>query len=150
MGKKKDPDAIIKSFVKVEAKQEAVGNVPGYIDVVRYPIQTPYLHVITQVLSLFFLGTEVGSLSSRQVVAKSARPVAHLDHWQRVRNSPFVRGRNDGIIGVVWYVGVVVDRLVGDEIVVVGVDALRLTISGRTEVATNTSSMRNPDRILLG
>lgn len=78
--RKKDPDAIIKSFVKVRAKQEAVGNVPSYINVVQYPIQTLYLHVITQVLSLFFLGTEVDSLSSRRVVAKSARPVAHLNH----------------------------------------------------------------------
>lgn len=150
--------------MKVGAKQKAVGNVPGDVAVVRYLIQIPYLHVITQVPSLFFLGAEVGSLGSRRVVAKSARPVAQLDPsteirlrrslgsiviiivcrdaepgWgQRVGESPVIKGRNDGIIGVVWYVEVVVGRLAGDEVVVVEVDALRMAIPGRAQIAIVT------------
>jgi hypothetical protein len=80
-----DPDAIIEGFVKVRAKEEAVGNVPSHVDVVRYLIEIPYLHVITQVPSLFFLRTEMGSLSSRRVVAEPACPVAHLDSSTEVR-----------------------------------------------------------------
>jgi hypothetical protein len=59
-----DPDAIIEGFVKVRAKEEAVGNVPSHVDVIRHLIEIPYLHVITQVPSLFFLRTEMRSLSS--------------------------------------------------------------------------------------
>ena len=36
--RKEDPDAIIEGFVKVRAKEEAVGDVPSHVDVVRYLI----------------------------------------------------------------------------------------------------------------
>jgi hypothetical protein len=34
--REEDPDAIVKGFVKVGAKEEAVCNIPSHVDVVRY------------------------------------------------------------------------------------------------------------------
>jgi hypothetical protein len=60
-----DSDAIIEGLMKVRAKEEAVGNIPGHVDVVRYLIRVPYLHVITQVPRLFFLRAELRNLSKQ-------------------------------------------------------------------------------------
>jgi hypothetical protein len=45
-----DPDAIIEGLMKIRAKEEAFGDVPSHVGVVRYLIQVPYLHVITNSL----------------------------------------------------------------------------------------------------
>ena len=36
--REEDPYAIIQGLMKIRAKEEAVGNVPGHVDVVRYLI----------------------------------------------------------------------------------------------------------------
>jgi hypothetical protein len=82
---KEDLDATIEGFVKVRAYQEAVGDIPSHVDVIRYLTWVPYLYVITQMPSHFNLHAEVGSLSSSRVVAESACPIAHLDSSTRIR-----------------------------------------------------------------
>jgi hypothetical protein len=61
---KEDSDATIEGFVKVRAYQEAVGDIPSHVDVIRYLTWVPYLYVITQMPSHFIFQAEMGSLSS--------------------------------------------------------------------------------------